>query len=122
MEFALMVEKVEKLVSRFRHGGARPGSGRPPKPKNPTILERAYGLLDESTLPAIQCVVDLLTDPSPSVRLRAAELILAKTIPDQSHTDHGGLSIVNVVYGYRSSAGDLRPRSNDGAGGSTPPH
>ena len=63
-------------------GGYRPGAGRPPKPHNPGLLTRAYALLDEATLPAIQAIVALLTDGKPSVRLDAAKLILAKTIPD----------------------------------------
>lgn len=75
---------------KMPRGGPRPGSGRPPKPHNPTLLEKAYAVLDEATLPAVQAVVDLLSCTDNRTRLEAAKLILAKTIPEQtpqSNTD-----------------------------------
>ena len=100
-------EKIE--TARFRpdgmpvgRGGARPGSGRKPKPKNATLLERAYAVLDEATLPAVQAVVDLLTSEEPRYRLDAAKLILSKCIPDLQHqTGATTPTQINILLGHR---------------------
>lgn len=86
-----------------RHGGARPGSGRKPKPRNPTLLERAYTLLDEATIPAVNAIVLLTKSRNPMVRLHAAKAILAKTIPDLTKdvTTRQPITI-NIVYGHAS--------------------
>ena len=88
-----------------KRGGWRPNSGRKPGPKKPEVLSllaQAYELLDRSTMPAIQCVVELLEESThPMVRLKAAKIILSKTMPDLSHhTGDRQPAIINIVYGH----------------------
>lgn len=66
------------------HGGFRPGAGRKPKPKNPSLLQKAYVVLDEAIIPAVQSVIKLLRSRNEMTRLRAAQVILDKRIPDLS--------------------------------------
>lgn len=65
-------------------GGYRSGSGRKPKPKDKSLLARAYEVLDEAQLPAVKAVVTLLKSRKEMVRLQAAKIILAKRIPDMT--------------------------------------
>ena len=60
-------------------------AGNPPECKKPGLLTRAYEILDEAQVPAVQAVVKLLESKSEMTRLRAAVIILAKRIPDLTH-------------------------------------
>ena len=118
MADAVQPEKIEIAGRRpdgmpKGRGGARPGSGRKPKPKNASLLERAYAVLDEATLPAVQAVVDLLTSTEPRYRLEAAKLILSKCIPDLQHQVGDQTKIVNVVR-----VANLLPAEANGSHGS----
>ena len=88
-------------------GGARPGAGRKPKPRNPTLLEKAYGLLDEATIPAIKAIVLLTKSRNPMVRLHAAKVVLAKTIPDKIKLNGNGLG--ETHYHYTTINVDAKP-------------
>lgn len=87
-------------------GGARFGAGRKPKPKNPGILERAYALLDEATIPAVKAIVLLTKSRNPMVRLNAAKVILSKTIPDKIKVNGGN---GDTHYHYTTINVDAKP-------------
>lgn len=70
--------------NRIAKGGPRPGSGRPPKPKDENLLQRLYDVLDEVSPRALHVLTELLTSEDEKIRLRAAEAILKKTLPDQA--------------------------------------
>ena len=83
-------------------GGARPGAGRKPKPKDLSLLQRTYEVLDEATLPALKAVVRLLRSRNEMTRLRAAQEILAKRIPDlKQDSAEQKPTKINIIYGYR---------------------
>ena len=79
----LLTTDVPKRVPNPGKGGARLGSGRKPQPRNPTLLQRAYELLDDATIPAVKAVALLIKSRNPMVRLHAAKVILSKTVPDK---------------------------------------
>ena len=81
-----------------QRGGARFGAGRKPKPHNPSLLERAYTLLDEATLPAINAIILLTKSRNPMVRLHAAKVLLAKTIPDKIKINGNGTGETHYHY------------------------
>jgi len=68
-------------------GGPRPGSGRKPKPSDPTLLEKLYENLDEAAPKAMRVLDEALSSEDEKVRIKAAELILRKVLPDQSMLD-----------------------------------
>ena len=70
--------------NKLAKGGPRPGSGRPPKPKDENLLQRLYAVLDEVSPRALHVLTDLLASKDEKIRLRAAEAILKKTLPDQA--------------------------------------
>ncbi len=68
-------------------GGARPGSGRKPKPDDPTLLNKLYTALDEAAPKALKVLSDALGSKDEKTRVKAAALILAKVLPDKSMLD-----------------------------------
>jgi MFS superfamily sulfate permease-like transporter len=69
------------------HGGARPNSGRKPREKVLTNYQKAIKLLDNSIEQAIETLIECLSDDSVQVRLKAAEILLKKTLPDRKEVD-----------------------------------
>lgn len=68
-------------------GGPRPGSGRKPKPSDPSLLDRLYETLDESAPKALKVLDNALRSDDEKTRVKAAELILRKVLPDRSMLD-----------------------------------
>jgi hypothetical protein len=63
-------------------GGSRPGSGRKPKPTDPTLLKRLYDLLDGNADKALQVLVDQLEHKDPKIAQKAAAILINKTLPE----------------------------------------
>jgi len=63
-------------------GGPRPGSGRPPKPADETLLTRLYTLLDGNADRALEVLIDQLESKDPKVAQKAASIVLSKTLPE----------------------------------------
>ena len=110
---ATIVETRPKLRPNGKWGGVRPGSGRKPKPKVESMLSKAYQLLDEATIPAINAVVELLESNHPMVRLKAAKIILSKRIPDLTYEQNKAPSIINIVHNYRPQTQENGNPSNN---------
>lgn len=68
-------------------GGARPGSGRKPRPDDPTLLNKLYAVLDEGAPKALQVLIDALKSKDEKIRVKAADIITRKVLPDRSMLD-----------------------------------
>jgi hypothetical protein len=66
-----------------KRGGKRPGSGRKPRAKKLSNYDAALKMLDDSICDALQVLIDSLKDGNQYTKIRAAELILKKTLPDK---------------------------------------
>jgi hypothetical protein len=68
-------------------GRQRPGSGRKPKPADHSLLEKLYDNLDWAAPIAMKVLDDVLESGDERLRVKAAELVLRKVLPDQSMRD-----------------------------------
>lgn len=81
--------------------GGQLGAGRPPKALQLKNYEKALKFLDDTVEEALQVIKDDLHHPDAYVRIRCAELILRKYIPDKkikeiSGKDGGPIELTNV--------------------------
>ncbi len=77
------IESTTKSKVKSKKGGARPGAGRKPKVKMLSNYEKAIRLLDDNVESAIQVLVDGLKNKSLVHRIKCAEILLKKTLPDR---------------------------------------
>lgn len=74
-----MTEKIKKT-----RGGARAGAGRKALHKKLSNYNKAISLLDENIITAIDVLIKGLNSRSVNFRLRSAELLLKKSLPDKT--------------------------------------
>jgi hypothetical protein len=63
-------------------GGPRPGSGRKPKPKDPSLLSQLFDILDESAPRALERLTEFIESPDDKVSLKACIEILKRVLPE----------------------------------------
>lgn len=63
-------------------GGPRPGSGRPPKSADESLVKRLYGLLDSTADRALEVLIEQLEDDNAKISQKAADIILSKVLPE----------------------------------------
>lgn len=94
-------------------GGPRPGSGRKPKPSDPSLLQELYDILDQAAPEALRIVREKLNSKDERVQLDACKLILGKTLPEVSRVDVNrreeapGTSIESITEEERAKLFDL---------------
>jgi len=71
-------------------GGYRPNSGRKPIEKRLSNYEKAIKMLDDSVEDALQVLIDGLDSDDKNYRLRCAEILLKKSIPDKNRQEVTG--------------------------------
>jgi hypothetical protein len=84
---------VAEKPAKGKNGGPRPNSGRKPIEKRLSNYERAVKLLDDNVEKALDVLIKGLTDPDKNYRMRCAEILLKKTIPDKKHIDMPAMEI-----------------------------
>jgi len=63
-------------------GGSRPGSGRKPKSKDPSLLSQLYDILDESAPRALERLTEFIESPDDKICLKACTEILRRVLPE----------------------------------------
>lgn len=67
----------------MENGGKRQGAGRKPRSERLSNYDKALKLLDDSIEKALQVLIDGLDDENKQYRIRCAELLLKKALPDK---------------------------------------
>ena len=75
------------MIDNNKHGGKREGSGRKAIEKELTTYQKSLSLLDDNSDKVIQTILELLDDDSKTIRLKAAEILLKKIMPDRKQLD-----------------------------------
>jgi len=91
-----LVEKPKKhqAGNKGKRGGAQPGSGRKPLEKRLSNYERACKLLDDNVEKALDVLIKGLSDSDKNYRMRCAEILLKKSIPDKKHIEMPSMEIL----------------------------
>lgn len=78
-----------KALTPKPKGGVRPGAGRKSREQALTNYGRAIKMLDDSVEYAIQTLINGLEDDEPAVRVKCAEILLKKAVPDKKNRGEG---------------------------------
>jgi len=81
-----------------------------------SIISKANEILALATIPAIKTVIKLLKAKSSTIQLKAADLLLRKTIPDLSTQSNENKGNNVVIYGADYSAAVQRLRGEPANG------
>ena len=79
-------------------GGKRPNSGRKKREKAFTNYQKALRLLDDSIEEALSVVIKGLRDEDKAHRLKCAELLIKKALPDKQKIDLDQDSTIKVEF------------------------
>jgi hypothetical protein len=95
------------------NGGKREGSGRKPVEKRLTNYAKAIRLLDDNIESALQVVIDGLKDENKQYRLKCAEILLKKSLPDKKEiagADGSPILVEVVLKDAEPESGDILPQ------------
>lgn len=95
-----MAQKTDKLkkVVRGKNGGYRPGSGRKPREKALTNYQTALRLMDDNIGQALAVLIGGLKDKDKNYRLKCAEILMKKALPDKSrHEVQANMQVEYVI-------------------------
>ena len=82
-------KRLNKDGSVDRRGGKMPGCGAPTMKSKLANYKNGIRMLDDNIEDALQVLIDWLSDEDKFFRLKCAELLLKKTIPDKKTLDIG---------------------------------
>jgi hypothetical protein len=97
----------------MEHGGARPNSGRKPIEQRLTNYGKAIRMLDDNVEAALQVVIDGLKSESAAYRLKCAELLLKKSMPDKKEiagADGGPMLVEVITKDAKADGGNQLPQ------------
>ncbi len=80
----------EVKVPKKKKGGKRTGAGRKTRAEKLSNYDRAIKMLDDSIEMTLQTLINGLQDEDVAVRIKCAETLLKKTLPDKKRSEITG--------------------------------